>query len=557
MLRCAQEAKLLAQRVADEPRACGAAEPGWHAAFSLYRPAAGGGAARRRGAGTWNGVATLAREGLLLAAEPDPLGAPELDCEGRCLRTDHGEFVLFNVYAPTSGPECEHMAFKMRFFRALRRAMRAQRAAGRPVVLAGDLNLTWRREDVPWRERLVCLGRLFGDGGSDDGGDARPYDALPEALRAKLRGWRELLRGALASLSVEAAPPRGGAREPEAWRVLWRGGADAKPLQLGREPTRAAAERRWGLAPGAVTCPDPDDCAAPPLLLRRADCLALGRFADVAVKALGLPLSAAEQQALADVAEPPAAVCLVDWAKSLMSEDGMVDSFAAAHPHAQERFTCWEQYTNARYENAGARIDFIFVDAALHAARAARGGDLASGCGRNAAGAAAELDPLSAEAAAAAATAGARWKPAPFDGSGIPEPTGAQLETQFEAPGTGIRYMPPQYSDHTAITLLLADPEPPPPPLQLRLDAATLRAMPHKQTRSIKSFFQPRTAAAAEAAAPAAAAAAEAAAEGEAKGAEGTAANNAKKRPAAAPAKPLPPGQKSMRDLFGGRAQQP
>jgi hypothetical protein len=340
--------------------------------------------------------------------------------------------------------------------------------------------------------------------------------------------------------------------------VLWRAAADAKPLQLGREPSRAAAERRWGMLPAEVTCADPDDAAAPPLLLRRADCLALGRFADVAVKALGLPLSAAEQQALADVAEPPAAACLVDWARALQSEDGMVDSFAAAHPRAQERFTCWEQYTNARYENAGARIDFIFVDGPLHGARAARGGDLAAGCGRNAAGAPAELDPLSAEAAAAAATAGARWKPAPFDGSGIPEPTGAQLETQFEPPGTGIRYMPPQYSDHTAITLLLAEPPEAQrqPPLQLRADAATLRAMPHKQTRSIRSFFQPRAAGAAGAAdAQQQTEQGEAAAAGTADDAAGGANGNSKKR--SAPTKPLPPGQKSVRDIFAGRAPQP
>jgi len=505
----------------------------------LYRPLEGGAAARRRGAGTWNGVATLAREGLLLSAEPDPLGVPELDCEGRCLRTDHGAFVLFNVYCPTTGSGCEHITFKMTFLRALRRAMQAQRSAGRAVVLAGDLNLTWRREDVAWRERLVRLGALFGDG--DESGSSAGsglYDALEPALRAKLRGWRGALRGALAALEIEAAPPRGGARgETEAWRVFWRGGEAGRATQLGREPTKAAAELRWGMQPGAVTCTDPDDAAAPPLLLRRADCLSIGRLADVAVKALGLPFTLDEQRALADVAEPPAPPCLVDWATALMTQDAMVDSFAAAHPHAEGRFTCWEQYTNARYENAGARIDYIFVDAPLHA-RARRGGDLASGCGRNAAGAPAALDPLSAEAAASAATAGGRWKPAPFDGSGIPEPTGAQLATQFEPPGTGIRYTPPQYSDHTAITLLLADEDEAPAPLQLKLDAATLRAMPHKQTRSITSFFQPRAAgaAAAEAAPPP----------------EQSEGANGKKRPA--PAKPLPPGQKSVRDMFGGRA---
>ena len=46
-----------------------------------------------------NGVATFARKGLTTRADAAPLGEKELDDQGRCLKTDHGAFVLFNVRA--------------------------------------------------------------------------------------------------------------------------------------------------------------------------------------------------------------------------------------------------------------------------------------------------------------------------------------------------------------------------------------------------------------------------------------------------------------------------
>ena len=48
----------------------------------------------------------------------------------------------------------------------------------------------------------------------------------------------------------------------------------------------------------------------------------------------------------------------------------MVDAFAYFHPLAQNRFTCWNQRTNERfnvpdnpYSNNGSRIDYTLFDA--------------------------------------------------------------------------------------------------------------------------------------------------------------------------------------------------
>jgi hypothetical protein len=45
----------------------------------------------------------------------------ELDSEGRCLITDHGSFILFNIYGPAITNEDtapERMAFKIKFYKA-------------------------------------------------------------------------------------------------------------------------------------------------------------------------------------------------------------------------------------------------------------------------------------------------------------------------------------------------------------------------------------------------------------------------------------------------------
>jgi AP endonuclease 2 len=42
-----------------------------------------------------------------------------LDSEGRCVVTDHGAFVLFNVYCPNTGGSDDRFAFKLSFNRLL------------------------------------------------------------------------------------------------------------------------------------------------------------------------------------------------------------------------------------------------------------------------------------------------------------------------------------------------------------------------------------------------------------------------------------------------------
>lgn len=76
----------------------------------------------------------------------------------------------------------------------------------------------------------------------------------------------------------------------------------------------------------------------------------------------GVKLEAEDITALEKHARPCESPACLDWLHTLQLDDGMVDTFAARHPLARRRATCWEQYRARRYENAGTRIDYLFVD---------------------------------------------------------------------------------------------------------------------------------------------------------------------------------------------------
>lgn len=153
--------------------------------------------------------------------------------------------------------------------------------------------------------------------------------------------------------------------------------------------------------------------------------------------------------------------------------DCLVDSFAELYPNARERFTCWDQYTNKRYENIGARIDYILVDPRLF---------------RNP-----EIDNELQDDELAAlrdATLDGAFRPAPFEGSGLPDASARAYTAHLKrVPSTTMLYTPPSWSDHIAMSLCVAMPARPantkPNP------AACRKAQPHSKLRTITQFFKP------------------------------------------------------------------
>jgi AP endonuclease-2 len=84
---------------------------------------------------------------MLDRTEIRPIPPLDIDSEGRCLITDHREFVLLNCYVPALSCTDERYEFKLAFHEALRQRVAALQAAGRKVIVAGDLNVTHKAID--------------------------------------------------------------------------------------------------------------------------------------------------------------------------------------------------------------------------------------------------------------------------------------------------------------------------------------------------------------------------------------------------------------------------
>lgn len=92
-----------------------------------------------RGFGTRKDDSCSIVEGLEGFSRDDLL---KVDSEGRCIITDHGHFVLFNIYGPRAGcDDTERIQFKMTFFKILQRRWESLLGQGRRVFVVGDLNI--------------------------------------------------------------------------------------------------------------------------------------------------------------------------------------------------------------------------------------------------------------------------------------------------------------------------------------------------------------------------------------------------------------------------------
>ncbi|XP_020277034.1 DNA-(apurinic or apyrimidinic site) lyase 2 isoform X2 [Asparagus officinalis] len=66
----------------------------------------------------------------------------KVDSEGRCVITDHGHFVLFNLYGPRAQEEDrERIQFKLLFFKVLQKRWQSLLSQGRSIIVVGDLNI--------------------------------------------------------------------------------------------------------------------------------------------------------------------------------------------------------------------------------------------------------------------------------------------------------------------------------------------------------------------------------------------------------------------------------
>jgi exodeoxyribonuclease-3 len=109
--------------------------------------------ARRSG---YSGVATLVSTSLTVGTIRRGCGDPKTDDEGRVLGIDIGPFIIVNAYAPHSHRELTRLEHKRSFAQRFITFVRELRKSGKPLIIAGDLNVALR--NVIWRTQLP-IGR--------------------------------------------------------------------------------------------------------------------------------------------------------------------------------------------------------------------------------------------------------------------------------------------------------------------------------------------------------------------------------------------------------------
>ena len=76
------------------------------------------------------------------------LGVEELDGEGRVLRIEYPDFILYNIYFPNSGMGAKRLDFKVAFCDALLEQLVELKNQGKNIVITGDYNIAHNPIDV-------------------------------------------------------------------------------------------------------------------------------------------------------------------------------------------------------------------------------------------------------------------------------------------------------------------------------------------------------------------------------------------------------------------------
>jgi len=149
--------------------------------------------------------------GLFSKEKPDKiikeLGVKHFDSEGRMIRADYKNFILFNVYFPNGKASGERLKFKMDFYDTFLDYINTLKKKGKNLIICGDVNTAHTEIDLSrprenetvsgflpeeraWIDRLVASGfidtfRIF----EKDGGHYSWWDYKTRA-RERNVGWR-------------------------------------------------------------------------------------------------------------------------------------------------------------------------------------------------------------------------------------------------------------------------------------------------------------------------------------------------------------------------------
>lgn len=126
--------------------------------------------AERKG---YSGTAVLTR------IEPQEVGCgfgnPEFDSEGRIVRCEYPDLIIYNIYFPNGQMNDERLDYKLRFYDRCLEVMQQERRSGKMVLVTGDYNTAHKEIDLArpkenektsgflpieraWLDKIVSLG---------------------------------------------------------------------------------------------------------------------------------------------------------------------------------------------------------------------------------------------------------------------------------------------------------------------------------------------------------------------------------------------------------------
>lgn len=127
---CLQEIKAMPEQLSEDVRLV----PGY---FADFNPAL-----TRKG---YSGTAIYSKLDVPVVRG---IGLPHFDDEGRIQIADYGHFLLYNIYYPNGKAREERLNYKMAFYDAFLTHVTGQIAAGRHVVICGDVNTAHQPIDL-------------------------------------------------------------------------------------------------------------------------------------------------------------------------------------------------------------------------------------------------------------------------------------------------------------------------------------------------------------------------------------------------------------------------
>lgn len=135
------------------------------------------------------------------------IGIEKFDREGRIIKAEFKDFILFNIYFPNGGMSSERLKYKLDFYEEILIVFEKLLKQGKKIIICGDVNTAHKEIDLArpkangkntgflpeeraWIDKLLNLGFLDSFRIFNSDGDNYTYWDMKTKARERNVGWR-------------------------------------------------------------------------------------------------------------------------------------------------------------------------------------------------------------------------------------------------------------------------------------------------------------------------------------------------------------------------------